>query len=201
MIKIGIDFSINSTALTINDNSVFTYYSFVPNYKKGIAKFKYHDLLQDFITIKSYNKIENKKTKDKKSDDYVTEQTNKLINADNLSQVILDEIKSIKPDEIRIEGFSFGSKGNSFIDLIMFNSFLKLKLIQTFSNILFIISPKTLKKQFTGNGNANKTDMFNSFLLLNNKLSIKLKEYDIKEDIPKPLDDVIDSFALSIYDL
>jgi hypothetical protein len=68
---------------------------------------------------------------------------------------------------------------------------------------IFVIPPKTLKKIYTGNGNATKCDMLRSYLGKNdNQLCTLIREVvTIKEEgefpIPKPIDDVIDSIALT----
>jgi hypothetical protein len=90
----------------------------------------------------------------------------------------------------------------SFIDLILFNSFLRKDLARMFGfeNII-VISPKEAKK-FAGNGNADKFYMINAFR--ENKQSdpvLKSTEFhrymcNISEfeTNPKPLDDLVDSY-------
>ena len=117
---------------------------------------------------------------------------------------IIDTIKEFTnevPDEIRIEGYSYASKGNSFIDLITFNTYLKVKLIQNYGHIIRVVPPKTLKKSYTGNGNASKCDMIRHFMESSDlSLKDKIKKLDfIKEGeftIPKPIDDLVDSIGL-----
>jgi hypothetical protein len=194
---IGIDFSINSTAVCIKINDEIHLHSFVPNYSKGKKAFEVHDNLKGIITTHSYNKPA-------KSTDSITEQSNKLVNADQLSSIILEVISSYNeiPTDIRIEGFSYGSKGNSFIDLITYNTFLKVRLIEKFGHIIKVIPPKTLKKQYTGNGNASKCDMMRTFMSdIPSPLQREIKNMDIIEEgefkIPKPLDDIIDAIGLT----
>lgn len=197
---IGIDFSINSTALTIKTNSTYQSFSFVPNYTKGKKAFKIHEAL-DSVFIVGYEKLNS-------SSDSVQDQSNKLKSAENLANAIISTLEKIPNEdlkEIRIEGFSYGSKGNSFIDLIVFNTYLKVKLIDKFGHIIRVIPPKTLKKAYTGNGNATKCDMLKKYI---NKENTQLRESInkleiIKEGeftIPKPIDDVIDSIALTEID-
>ena len=176
-------------------------FSFVPNYKAGRAAFKTHEYLGKTIMICSYNKEESSK-------DSIEDQQIKLRNADELSNTIMDIFKYMGIDEvaeIRIEGFSYASKGNSFIDLIMYNTFLKVKLIQKFGHVIKVVPPKTLKKAYTGNGNATKCDMMRNYLeKTNTKLSAKISELNLVKEgeftIPKPLDDVIDAIALTVID-
>jgi disulfide oxidoreductase YuzD len=201
MIKIGIDFSINSTAVTINKNNNFTFFSFVPNYKTTLKAFSTHEKISEYVTIVSYSKLSNDKNP-------IQEQINKLTSAENLSNEIIKILKIHIDDEVefRIEGFSYGSSGNSFIDLIVYNTFLKAKLLKEYGvNSIKVIAPKTNKKLYTGNGNANKCDMVRKFGkedLIFSRFLVE-KEY-VKEgnyQVDKPVDDLADSFALSVIEL
>jgi len=197
MTTIGIDFSINSTAVAINKDGKLTIFSFVPNYRSELAGFKIHKSLSDMISVISYEKGGNTK-------DALADQRIKLQNADNLSDQIIEAIKPhvTENPEIRIEGFSFGSKGNSFIDLVSFNTFLKVKIIQSYGHCIDVVPPKSLKKIYTGNGNASKCDMLRKFLEVKDtpfKLRLVELGLDRAEEftLPKPIDDIIDSIALS----
>lgn len=193
---IGIDFSINSTSVCIRGEETH-FFSFVPNYRKELSGFKTHNLISDLVHIVSYKK-------ESSSKDSIEDQSIKLSNADILSYHIMSAIKpyvKVIP-EIRIEGFSFGSKGNSFIDLITYNTFLKVKMIQEWGHCISVISPKTNKKLFTGNGNASKCDMLRKFIEKNDgPLQEKLIEIGLNKEgeftIPKPVDDLVDSWALT----
>jgi hypothetical protein len=197
--KIGIDFSINSTAITILYNEGGSrMFSFVPNYRPELSAFKIHKALSEHITVISYDKASNTK-------DPIVDQAIKLKNADNLSEQIINAISPYVTDEgveIRIEGFSFGSKGNSFIDLVTYNTFLKVKLIQKWGHCISVVPPKSLKKIYTGNGNASKCDMIRQYLK-NNETPFAKALIDLGLDkegefvLPKPVDDIIDSHALA----
>jgi Holliday junction resolvasome RuvABC endonuclease subunit len=201
---VGIDFSINSTALAIKlQDDKFLLFSFVPNYNPKLKGFHLHKILDESktITINSYNK-------DNLIKDAIVDQSIKLKNADELSNEIIDIFNyiGIIPTEIRIEGFSFGSKGNSFIDMITFNTFLKVKLIQKFGHIIRVISPKSIKKAYTGNGNASKCDMLRSFMeKSDSKLRKEIEKLNIVIEgdfnIQKPLDDLVDAIALTLIEV
>ena len=197
MTIIGIDFSINSTAVAINKDGELTIFSFVPNYRSELAGSKMHKALSDMISVISYEKGGNTK-------DALADQRIKLQNADNLSDQIIEAIKPFitETPQIRIEGFSFGSKGNSFIDLVSFNTFLKVKLIQSYGHCIDVVPPKSLKKIYTGNGNASKCDMLRKFLEVKDtpfKLRLVELGLDRAEEftLPKPIDDITDAIALS----
>jgi hypothetical protein len=195
--KIGIDFSINSTAVTIKkEDGTLVLFSFVPNYRPELKGFQTHVAISDLIEIHSYTKGSNTK-------DPILDQSIKLQNADYLSNSIIDAISQhVKGDpQIYIEGFSFGSKGNSFIDLITFNTFLKVKMIQKWGHCISVVSPKSLKKMYTGNGNAGKCDMLRTFIKndtspFRDKLVLLGLDREEEFTIPKPVDDIIDSIAL-----
>ena len=195
--KIGIDFSINSTAITIKkEDGTLVLFSFVPNYRPELKGFQTHVAISEFVEIHSYIKGSNTK-------DPILDQSIKLQNADLLSDSIIEAINKhvIGEPKIYIEGFSFGSKGNSFIDLITFNTFLKVKMIQKWGHCISVVSPKSLKKMYTGNGNAGKCEMLRSFIKTDSSpFRNKLVELGLDREgeftIPKPVDDLIDSIAL-----
>jgi hypothetical protein len=195
---IGIDFSINSTAITLRNDKGIVMMSFVPNYESGKSAWKAHDALRSVIQIHSYKK-------DGSSKDSTEDQRIKLRNADRLSTLIINSIGEQnlqKAKRINIEGFSYASKGNAFIDLITYNTFLKSKLYAIVGDRIYVVPPKTLKKRYTGNGNATKCDMLRSYLEKNdNQLCTLIREVvTIREGefpIPKPIDDLVDSIALS----
>ena len=208
---VGIDFSINSTAVTLkNDAGEYQWFVFVPNYKQGKKCFKVHENLEHYLTSRyltvcSYEKetIYNKDT----------EQQIKMKNANHLSDAILTVILKEREksqeaiSQIFIEGYSFGSKGKAFIDLVTFNTFLKVKVIQNFGYCVFVIPPMTIKKNFTGKGNASKCEMVTQYLsrTVNNEketvfqtlLRNEMPKWQEKEYvIPKPIDDIVDSIAI-----
>jgi hypothetical protein len=195
--KIGIDFSINSTAVSVIKGNSIHLFSFVPNYRPELSAYKIHRALGELITVISYDKAVNTK-------DPIRDQAIKLENADNLSNKIIEAISPLIDEEVdvRIEGFSFGSKGNSFIDLVTYNTFLKVKIIQKWGHCISVIPPKSLKKLYTGNGNASKCDMVRSFIEKSDSaFRNKLVELEYNKEgefvIGKPVDDLVDSLALA----
>ena len=108
---------------------------------------------------------------------------------------------------IGLEGFSYGSISSSTLDLAMFNSFLRIKLLEDFGeDCLVIISPTEGKKNLSGKGNAKKEDMIQAFI--NNRINdpdiekcsfwkfCKENELDYKNI--KPIDDLVDAWAILI---
>ena len=106
-----------------------------------------------------------------------------------------------------LEGFAFSSQGASFIDLIMYNCFLRQRIVNKYgSDSLVIVAPTEAKRLLFGKGNAKKDDMINSFIsnnLSDNKIIInKLWQYltSKKDELDfkniKPIDDLVDSYGI-----
>ena len=116
-------------------------------------------------------------------------------------------VKLVGEDEVIIglEGFSYGSISSSTLDLALFNSFLRIKLLEDFGeDCLVIISPTEGKKNLSGKGNAKKEDMIQAFI--ENRTQdpdiekcpfwkfCKENELDYKNI--KPIDDLVDSYGI-----
>jgi hypothetical protein len=124
-----------------------------------------------------------------------------------VANVIISEIiKKHKPTDVKIalEGFSYGSTGNSFIDIIQYNTFLRSSLLNVYgADKIYIMQPSHVKK-LAGKGNANKHYMVNAFQsnilddqsLEDTTLWNWLKDKDYSEKIPKPIDDLVDSYFI-----
>ena len=205
MIKIGIDFSLTSPAICVYKNNVYSFISFFndngKDWKKSKSKtYRYHNELCDIIDIIPYTR---------KIDDsnYRNEQKTKMSDALMIVNLIIDKLKTIIDDEVIIglEGFSYGSISSSTLDLAMYNSFLRMKLIENFgSDVLNIISPTEGKKMLFGKGNAKKEDMIQSFIdnrleddiLKENYFWKYCKENGVDFKQPKPIDDLVDAYGI-----
>ena len=208
MIKIGIDFSIVSPALCIYKDGEYSFISFFDNYGEKwetgkSKKFNYHRLLKNIIEIQPYTRVISK-------ENYRQEQKSKMISAKMIANLIVSRLKEIVGEEdvvIGLEGFSYGSMSSATIDLAVYNSFLRIKLLEAFGDdCLVIISPSEGKKNLSGKGNAKKDDMIKAFI--NNRV----KDPDIERNVlwkfckengvdfkhPKPIDDLVDSYGILI---
>ena len=91
-----------------------------------------------------------------------------MSSARNIARLIVDKLKEKIGNEeviIGIEGFSYGSISSSTLDLTLYQSFLRIKLLEEFGDdCIVIISPSEGKKKFSGKGNANKDIMIQSFI-------------------------------------
>lgn len=214
MIKIGIDFSINSPSMVwCRDDGEYNFVSFFndegKDWRKSKSKtLKYHNILYEnnLVEMIPYTRVSVSK-------EYRQEQKDKMNDAIKLSFLIINKINSIIDkcnDEIRIglEGFSFNSKGASYIDLIMYNCFLRQKIVEIFgSESLVIISPSENKKFFSGKGNANKEKMIESFIsnfVGDEKIKLtELWKYCSENELDykniKPIDDLVDSYSIMLF--
>ena len=205
MIKIGIDFSLTSPAICVYKNSEYKFISFFndggKDWKKSKSKtYKYHNELCEIIEVIPY-------TRNIDSSCYRNEQKTKMEDALIISNLIIEKLKNIIDEDVTIglEGFSYGSISSSTLDLAMYNSFLRMKLIENFgSDCLNIISPTEGKKILFGKGNAKKEDMIKAFidnrlkddLLVKNELWKYCHENGVDFKQPKPIDDLVDAYGI-----
>ena len=81
---------------------------------------------------------------------------------------IIKQIKEhtkTKDNIIAIEGISFGSSGNSLVDISQATGIIKSKLLTLTDSIqkIFVFSPSELKNAIGCKGNASKIDVYNKF--------------------------------------
>ena len=205
MIKIGIDFSLTSPAICVYKNGEYSFISFFndggKDWKKSKSKtYRYHNELNNIIDVIPY-------TRQIDDSNYRNEQKTKMADALMIVSLIIEKLKTIIDGDVIIglEGFSYGSVSSSTLDLAMYNSFLRMKLIENFgSDCLNIISPTEGKKKLFGKGNANKEDMIQAFIdnrledndLLNNAFWSYCKENGVDFKQPKPIDDLVDAYGI-----
>jgi hypothetical protein len=205
MIKIGIDFSLTSPAVCVYKNGEYRFISFFNDGGKDWMKsksksYRYHNELKEIIEIIPY-------TRKIDGSDYRNEQKTKMADALMIVNLIIEKLKTIIDDDVIIglEGFSYGSISASTLDLAMYNSFLRMKLIEIFgSDCLNIISPTEGKKMLFGKGNAKKDDMIQAFInnrpndneLMASAFWKYCNENEIDFKQPKPIDDLVDAYGI-----
>ena len=221
LICVGIDFSINSPAICIYNDAKKSYkfVSFTNIQDKIISNKvpKAYEIHHNLLTNNIIDWIHFNRRR--KHDNYTVDQFQKIEDActlaNSISQYISDELTPKCTLEIGIEGYSYGSKGNSFIDLITFNSTLRSKLYERFvlhrkCEDIKVFSPSQIKG-WAGKGNANKIAMWNYFInnskndkeLENNLFWNWCTKKDIKTngkgeiELEKPLDDIVDSYFIA----
>lgn len=202
---IGIDFSINSPGMCIINDDCIKWISFFNIGEKNVDNFFLNSKIpKGNITHLEISKLDKCEAypynRRKPSNDYIKDSQNKLEDACKLADIIIDRLP--KNGEVWLEGYSYGSKGNSFIDLIFFNAILRSKIYEKTDLKLNIASPSQVKK-YAGIGNANKEKMQKFFLERQDKELIESTFFkyvlSLDEVNIKPIDDLIDAFFLASY--
>ena len=209
MTYIGIDFSLNSPAVCTQDNkgkykfiSFFNFGNRLWDGEKIPKAFSVHKELSDNNTILAipYNR-------EVSSKDFLTRERQKLDDGAAIAELmsnILITFHGTQNVTIGLEGFSYGSKGNSFIDIVQYNTFLRNAILQAYgSEKINVYQPSHVKK-LAGKGNANKhymvkafqDDVLNDKDLRDTKFWKWCKGKDFSEKIPKPIDDLVDSYFI-----
>lgn len=213
MIIIGIDPSLNSTAISIYKNGIFSVY----NYTNKEPKYKWIKEVQEHVNFKFHEYND-------ETDSFSESETEKIRVYDIVTDKIFNDIKEISDQqtEVFIEGYSYSSAQGRLIDLVTFSTLLRIKLVKHGIN-LNVIPPSTLKKTIAeqvypldkkgiprdendkAGGSFDKKDMMKCLIKLNissdyinyikNNSDILLKP----KNIPKPFDDCNDSLLLCYY--
>lgn len=195
MTYIGIDFSMNSTALTVvQDNSTYFY-----NFTKDLPKNKTEEL-------KKYN-IGVIKLEHQTSLEFSENENIKLEYAIRLSDEILKVVESFESSFVAIENFAYSMVGRSTLDISGFQYILRYKLrnSEKVKNI-FYFQPSEIKK-FALKGNSNKNQLILQYLknsYVNDLTNLLTSENNLfkkkdKEEFSKPIDDLVDSFFIVNY--
>lgn len=200
MVTIGIDYSITSPAITVFDGSHYNFISIfdvdVKNWLES-KKFKIHREIQDFADVIPFSRQTNKTS-------YQTEQRSKLLNAEQLATLTTHTARFAAGDgeiSIALEGFSYASKGMASLDLVMYQSVLRLRLMEEFGiDSIHVFSPTEAKK-LAGKGNYSKEQMVEAFgknVLGDDILAAHpFHQYVFKNGLKgKPVDDLVDSYFL-----
>ena len=173
---VGIDYSLNSPAICIADNS-FDFnkcsFHFLTSKKKHIGNFGKNIFGYEH---KEYNTPIERFT--------------------NISSWALDIIHKHKKDtaKVFIEGYSFGSKGQAVFQIAENCGILKYRLQMSPTILYDTIVPSVVKKHASGKGNADKQLMYNSFL--NHTGADLLKAFDMGK-LNNPVTDIVDSYYIA----
>lgn len=176
MIYVGIDYSINSPAITIIDKDHEPQFFF----KYDIPKRKKVFLPNNFNpspTIDSNLEY---------MDRYIKN-----------AEWVLANLSSYSKEEIKIvlEGFSYSSVGNRLFNIAENAGILKY-MLHINGYTFALVPPSAIKKYFTKKGNSSKGYMVDKFQTYTN-----LNLFDIFscEKIDSPLSDIADSYAMAMY--
>lgn len=182
MIFIGLDLSINSTGVCINDSDTNTCHYFIISPKD--AKKTYPN-----ITFVKYDKC-----KSSTDDSFIVRELKKSNNIFNIVKKIEDIIVKYKGDNTLcvLESISYGSSSSSVLsDLSGLNYATRYMLMNNGFNFN-VVAPTQLKKFAVGNGSADKELMTHAWLTC----QTTIKEEDIKK---LKADDIADAYFLSEF--
>ena len=215
MIIVSIDFSILFPGICISkDFKTFKWIGLVNTNVTKADRSNYAYINKKYPNISIIETVSRRET----NQHYHLTERSKLLNYLELIKTIIQELKkeAIGQDIIiSIEGISFGSSGNSLVDISQATGMLKYQLFELLNgeiNKFFVFSPMTLKNAIGCKGNANKLEIFNKFkedpiipeaktsdlfLLVNNE-DFVIK----KEKVISPIMDMVDSYLgiLKIYE-
>jgi len=199
MITVGIDMSKNSPGVCINNNGKISFLSFMrfdeSEGGKRMSKSRksmidhLHSLRKSDVTVITNSRSTNIK-------EYTDLEYWKIEDATLLAESIIGELPDTV-DMVGIEGFSYGSKGNSGLDIAGYAYCIRRELYKKYGPKVCVFSPGNVKKT-AGKGNAGKDEMFTFFMenidpdLIKTKLWKGLKDQSIRNE--KPVDDIIDSY-------
>jgi hypothetical protein len=181
---VGVDFSLNSPGfciLTDHDCKWISLHRTTNIIDKMIKKdgspFK---VLNDNDSV-SVNIIQKKEF----TGEYHEKERQKILNAVYFSEVALDLLSPYINENtiVGMEGLSFGSSGNSLIDISMTTALIRAGIVKKINpDNFYVISPTTIKK-FAVKGNAKKDELYH-----------KLIDDRISDDRLKPLLNVLKEY-------
>ncbi len=208
---IGIDFSLNSPGFCILESDSCKWISLHRTkniidkmLKKDGSPFK---ILNDNPSV-DINIIEKKEFKG----EYHIIERDKIVNAVYFSEVVMDLLNPYLDEStiVGMEGLSFGSSGNSLIDISMTTALVRSSIIKKIDpNNFFVLSPTTIKK-YALKGNSKKDELYNTLIekrIEDNRLKPflnVLKEYKdswIKgsNKVEGPCSDLVDATWISLF--
>ena len=182
MIKVGIDHSINSTGVCIS-NGEKTQWILISSVEKPNKMMRKLSELND-VTIMTYERT-----------------GDNLIDGQRVGKIITEAIKELqrlwKENELTIvkEDYAYSAVWNTLVQLVEHSSLMVYTIEKELGVTIHKISPKSIKKAFTGNGNANKDAMHVTFV--NTEIKGPFHNFCCKYDkAQKHVNDLVDSYAI-----
>jgi hypothetical protein len=169
---IGIDYSMTSPGIVIlKSKYCYNWVSLSQGFDENKKKSKLHNLINALpnCIVQGYERD--------KRDNYSENELQKIVNAENLAKQACEAILKVIGDPFQydrlhfgIEGYAFGAKGNSLIDIVTYSAILRRMLFAKFTNAYFSFYTPSEIKKFAGKGNFKKTEMFEAFVnMVNDK--------------------------------
>jgi hypothetical protein len=200
MITVGIDMSKNSPGVCINDNGKISFMSFIrfdeDEVGKRMSKSR-KGIIDHFSLLRKANVHITSNPRSTNLKEYSDLEVWKIEDASLLGETIVSSLP-MNVDMIGMEGFSYGSKGNSGLDIAGYAYCVRKALFEKYgSSKLCIFSPANVKK-VAGKGNAGKDDIMKFFLeredqeLQATPFWKGLSDGKIIKD--KPVDDLVDAY-------
>jgi hypothetical protein len=189
MIIVGIDMSKNSPGVCVREDEKITFMSFIrgSETKRNTAHFT--ALREKGVHI-TFN------PRSTKVKEYSELEIWKIEDASLLAKSIVSQLPD-HVDMVGIEGFSYGSKGNSGLDIAGYAYCVRKELFEKYGKKMCVFAPSNVKKT-AGKGNAGKPEIMKFFLesqepdLQNNAFWKGLSKKEINEE--KPVDDLVDAY-------
>jgi Holliday junction resolvasome RuvABC endonuclease subunit len=164
---IGIDYSLTSPAVCVNDGKLKFYY--LTTKKKWLGKQS-----KDIIGYEHKN------------------WTDPIERFTYISDFVFNILFTTNNPKIFIEGYSFGSKGQGLFQIAENCGILKYRLLEKGYGYNTIV-PSVVKKGATGKGNADKDMMYEAFV---KETGIDLKQIFDTEKVGNPISDIADSYFI-----
>jgi len=165
MTKVGIDYSLTSPAVCVDNGNLMFYYL--------TSKKKWAGVMSD--NIFGYG---HKEWKDP------------IERFTYISDFVMDILHQCYNPQIFIEGYSFGSKGQGLFQIAENCGILKYRLLEDGYGYNTVV-PSVVKKGATGKGNADKVMMYESFV---KETKLDLKKIFNTEKVGNPISDIVDSY-------
>ena len=164
---IGIDYSLTSPAICINNGSLMFYY--LTNKKKWQCE------MNESIVGYAHK-----------------EWTAPIQRFTYISDFVFDILFTINNPIIFIEGYSFGSKGQGLFQIAENCGILKYRLLEKGYGYNTVV-PSVVKKGATGKGNADKDKMYEAFV---KETKVDLKKLFDTDKVGNPISDIVDSYFI-----
>jgi hypothetical protein len=209
---VGIDFSLNNPAFCVySEDTQKPFWWSLHKTSNKLANI-YKNPNSPLTVLKEESRIIiSVKEKLQYSKEYLEEQREKFREANLVVDELFEVVKTYTgfPSSVfvAIEGISFGSSGNSLVDISLATSLLRKKIVDYYGHDrLFVVPPSAIKK-YAYKGNAKKHEMYEALmqredLFLKNFQAIfsSKKEFWVREEkVTEPCSDLFDATWTMLY--